>query len=88
MRSPNLTEKALVPNLIRGLKDEDGFDQVKEEQQSHSGTVGGGTPYVVYTSNEGGSGGNNRREVPMVYPNARIRRPLYKRRSRSPARRP
>jgi RHS repeat-associated protein len=48
-----------------------GFGQLTSDQQAHSGTVGSGTPKVVYLYVDG-AGANNSRQVSMTYPGLRV----------------
>jgi hypothetical protein len=49
-----------------------GFGQLIQESQSHSGAVKtGSTPNVQYTYTEGGSG-NHSRQTSIVYPNGKV----------------
>jgi len=47
------------------------FSQLTEEQQSHSGAVGGSTPSVQYAYDSGGSSSNEIRLNQLTYPNGR-----------------
>ena len=47
------------------------FAQLIEDQQSHSGAVGSGTPSVQYAYDSGGSGSNEIRLNQLTYPNDR-----------------
>jgi YD repeat-containing protein len=47
------------------------FSQLIEEQQSHSGPVGGSTPSVQYAFDTGASGSNEIRLNQLTYPNGR-----------------
>ena len=49
----------------------DGFNQMIEDAQSHSGAVGGGTPTVGYAFADGSSG-NTARRTSMTYPDGRV----------------
>jgi RHS repeat-associated protein len=47
------------------------FSELTEEQQSHSGAVGGSTPSVQYAYDTGGSSSNEIRLNQLTYPNGR-----------------